>query len=512
MSRSPDHCRSNRALLPTLVVVLVAIVVAMGACVSEMPDPTPLAEVGVLEGRVSEAGVPVPARLMLRNLVGGIEVFADIDADSSGWYRLELPIGIYRASLRLGNSGSVESDLDTVSVGRAVRRKDFVRGRARVSVTLPPAFDGEEARLQIASPYCDAYRYVEVVDGEATFEFRLLPPATYGMILYARSGRDAVFLPGTVNAADADSLHVASDSVSYSVDLRPGHITVSGNVSGSWQLGRQAMRVRAVTPFGATRSEVDCEPDGSFRIDLFAAEQLRFSARCNGVEQWFGGTSFQGATVYNVQPGDHVTGLELSEGGLRISTVGPGLLVDDRVDFLLVHPDGRRRWFATDQWRPSQISNLEAGTYRLYISGFCSADPWLPQWYDDAATESEAMPLTVVNGAFTDVNLVLRPGGALVGTLVEEDGDAGYIGSIFVQDQAGQDICGSSGHATTGAFSVDGLPDGSYYLRASFSGDNWWYPGTGDFSQAILLTVADSDTIGNLVWTVPETDDGGWFP
>lgn len=253
-----------------------------------------------------------------------------VSADSLGWYRAELPVGVYRASVSLSRNANYSDNLDTVSVGRAVRRKDFPRGRARVTVALPSELAGTETSLRLQNGNFRADVRADVIDSLAVFDFRLLPPIAFTMRLTTGNDRSDVLLPGTYDAEQADSLRVGTGDVAHYADMRPMHILISGHVMGSWTLGSAEMWVAAVMPFGAIRSDVMCEPDGSFRIHLFAPERIRFRSRCNNVDQWFGGNRFHTATPYDLQAGDHLTDLLLVEGGLRIRTERADQLVFDR--------------------------------------------------------------------------------------------------------------------------------------------------------------------------------------
>ncbi|MBK7048180.1 MAG: hypothetical protein IPH48_17090 [bacterium] len=503
MAHRTAYFHRYRAALP----VVAAALLGLAACVSEMPDPAALSDVGVLEGVVTEAGLPVPARIRFRDAMNDADVNAEVMADSSGWYRVELPIGAYKASLSMDQSWPSSDDVDTVSVGRAVRRKDFPRGRARVTVALPSELQGTNANLRLQHGNFRSSQRADVIDSVATFDFRLMPPLAFIMRLATGNASTNVLLPGTYFEESADSLRVGTGDVSHVADLRPMHISVSGRVTGSWQLENGRMWVEAVMPFGGTRTEVECEPDGSFSFHLFAPERTRFRSRCDNSTLWFGGTSFSTATAYDLQAGDRLSGLALAEGGLRIRTNGTGSISNRSAYFDLYDSRGYYRSLRIENRQPYLLSNLAAGSYRLKVVGFCAGDPWLSQWYQGAATEAEATLLEVVPGAFTEVNITLQTAGALSGIMVEEDGDIGSIGSIYVHDQEGASLCSVPSYLGPGRFMVAGLPDGDYYLRIWYNDTQWWYPGTYDFALATRLTVAGADTVANLVWTVPESED-----
>lgn len=507
MARFPITRLRFRTGLPAPAAFVVAVLIGLGACMSELPGPGTLSAVGVIEGRVLEAGAPVPVMLRFRSLLPeDVRISAEARADSNGWYRAELPLGLYETTISFDGEYGADSDVDTVTIGRAVRRKDFERGRARVTVTLPSAFEGQDARLRLSRPFIQADQSGQVTDGVATFDLRLLPPAAYTMRLTAGNGRGDVYLPGTYLAAEADSLRVGTAEVEHACDLRFAYISVSGRVTGSWQLEELTMEVSAVTPYGMWRTTTVCEPDGTFRLDMLAPERVRLVTRCESIEQWFGGTSLQNATAYDLHSGDHLTGLELAGGGLRVRFEGPGVIADNLGGLTVVYPDGRQHERSYLYRQPAFIPNLPAGAYRLFIPGFCNGDPWLPEWYDGAEAEAGAQTLEVVNGSWTDVTVTHEAGGTLIGELVEAGGDEGHLWFLEFQDQTGAPICSTS-VGMSGGFVIAGLPDGDYYLMTKDEyHDDWWYPGTPDFAQATRLTITGAGSVTGLVWTVPDTE------
>lgn len=505
------HPRIRPARGPAARVLLVVLLAASG-CALGPDEPAPTSGYGVIEGYLLECGVPVPATIefSLRNPVD-VEARAQVRPDSTGWYRVELPVGSYRVSLR---SDAVEpwlqgnhSEADTVQLGRAVRRRDFLRGRARIEVTLPAWFDGTTATLVLNRPEASADQRADVVDGVAAFDLRLVPIHGYVMRLDPSGDLPAFMLPGTFLVANADSLRIGSVPATYAADLRDRFVRVEGRVTGSWQQGGLSMDVVAVSPSGSSRGLARCDADGTFRLDLIAPDLVRIASRYGSMYRWFGGTATGAPTLYELAPGQTITGLEMSEGGLRLDFEGPGLLADALGSVLLVHPDGTRQNLDLSYHRnPVLLVNLAAGDYRLQIVGGCALDPWLPQWYDGAVDEADALPLTVVEGALTDATIRHQAGGVLRGVFAGEPAVVNAGRRIYLFDAAGTPVCGNGSWFTGSAFEWPGLPDGVYVLGMVISSTSWWYPGTQALDQAERLTIVDGAVVSDLVWQLPPSE------
>jgi len=313
------------------------------------------------------------------------------------------------------------------------------------------------------------------------------------------------FLPGSSFVADADSLHMGAEYQVYEVDLRPRFARVSGRVTGSWQGGSHSMAVAAYNDYYGHVATTICEPDGTFRLDLLGGMRLRFVASCGNVDQWFGGNSFQTATVYDVARGEHLDGLALEEGGMRVLFEGPGLVVDNSASLNLTCPDGQQRRIYRNGLRQVQISNLPAGDYLLHVSGVCDDDPWRAQWYDDATEMEDARPVTVSLSTFTEVTFRLRAGGVIAGKVTGYPTGSNPYSYVTITNAQGEPVCGGSRYAPVGVFRFAGLDDGDYCLSLDLPGNDWWYPGTFDFALAEPLSVTNAGTVENLVWPLPVT-------
>ncbi len=502
------HHRLRGFLLPAMLAAFGGLL-ALGACMSELPPVDPASAIGVVEGRVREGVLGVPAFVEFRDETGPLYTELRVTADSTGWYRAELPIGLYRT--RVGFKGTESyymADSDTVLVGRCVRRRDYDRARGHVVIAVPSVFDGKYARLYLTGAGQRAAGEAQVENGLAEFDLRLLPRTKYVMRLTLGYSMAEFYLPSTYISSYGDSLDASAGSAEYSIDLRGNYASVSGRVTGSWQGYGDLMEVQAVATGGRTVAKIDCSADGSYRLDSFVPEPVKVRSVCRNVENWYGGTSLASATVLDLRPGLDIAGVDLAVGALNIRFDGPGDLVPSHHSFVLRREDGTEIALRI-YGNPIRVPNLPEGRYHLRVDGFCADDPWQPQWYDGAADADGSVPLDVVAGATRELTMVLRSGGSLLGRFEGETDTDWNSHAVFVHDGAGVQVCDEPLYMYYGAFSLAGLPDGDYCLSLGSRGQPYWYPGTFVLAEATRLTIADGNAITDLLWLRPAKAAGG---
>ncbi len=508
----PRPARRAVARLCALGLIAAALPVATlliaAGCVPDPGEPGPTSAYGVVEGHVLECGAAVPCEIEFspRN-DAHVDARLRLTPDATGWYRAELPVGDYRVYIR-STEGSVSmpsvwSEEDTVRVGRAVRRRDFPRGRAQVTARVPDSFEGITASLSLYRQGISAELATVVSGGVATCDLRLVPQHSYVMRLGLGSFGTPCYLPGTHLIVEADSLRVGAAPAAYETDTRSRYARLEGRVTGSWQTGSEPMNVRAYGPGQQRRGMAECGPDGSFALDVIAPVFVRLETVCGGVSRWYGGASYATATWLELAPGQVAAGVEMREGGLRLRVEGPGLLVDNMGYLELVDADGARLTLHLGPENPTLLSNLAPGDYRLHVLGACGRDPWVAQWYDGAAEEADASTLTVVEGAITDATIQQVAGGVLHGSFVGDPYAASASRHIRLYRGDGAPLCNDSFFIWDGAFSLPGLADGDYLLGTTVSGSTWWYPGTWEAAAAGRITIVDGGTVAGLAWLVP---------
>jgi len=135
------------------------------------------------------------------------------------------------------------------------------------------------------------------------------------------------------------------------------------------------------------------------------------------------------------------------------------------------------------------IDALPSGTYYLRSnSSFFIKENILDEWWASPKSVrdcAEAQPVVVTEGQpVTGKDFQLEPGAVISGMVYHQDGVTPITGKVIDIGVYTGSPCGSIsrvGHEyvdiTTGAYTIKGLPSGTYYLRTSASGnyvDEWW--------------------------------------
>ena len=130
-----------------------------------------------------------------------------------------------------------------------------------------------------------------------------------------------------------------------------------------------------------------------------------------------------------------------------------------------------------------QFNTLPPGTYYIQTYAY---EPYLTEWWASPNSMplcGNAQPIVLASGvALTDMNFQLDPGAIITGTVFESDGTTPVAGGGRIYAYSG-DPC-TSGliqwgriDADTGAYSINGLGTGDYYIQAQAYGDYldvWW--------------------------------------
>ncbi len=488
-----------RTALPLLLALLV-----LSACMSDLPPSGPGSDIGVVEGRVRESGVGLPAQVEFACEDTPQYARLMVVADSTGWYRAELPTGLYQVRLYLDHvAGGRYVDTDTIVVGRCVRRRDIERTRGRVTVALPPEFEHQTVSLALVGRDCRSSAMATVTDGVAAFDLRLLPCAKYVMRFSPPFRSEPFYLPSTYVSAAADTLDATHGPASHAFDLSASAARISGHVAAGQVRAGRLLYIEAVNALGRVVSYDWIEGEGNYDLWTFVPEPMRIDLRSGDVENWFGGGRWANATVFDLQPGQHVEDVDFNPGGISVRFVGPGDLVPAYHGLVLRREDGSELDLGRRYENPVVVPNLPPGSYRLYTAGTCDGDPWQSQWYPAVADSGDAVPVVVEAGSMNSVDMRLAAGGSIAGTFAGENASHWFTHAVTLQDADGRDLCGGSVYMYYGAFSFGGLPDGAYRLSLAWSGGRYWYPGTFDQAQATPLVISGGNAITGLVWMNP---------
>jgi len=486
------------------------------SCTEESVTECPTFNVGAVEGRVVAAGDGLSTRVRARALDGPNAWLAlwDTQSDSTGWYRLDLPSGLFRIELgqasefRQSNS---QDPRDTVSVASQVVRRDLVRARTEIRILMPPELEDHSIRLGLeAGSWDDHSDNRRVQSGELVFDFPPIQPNTYTLEL-GGSGLENQFLPGTFRVHEADTFVIGPQAIQrLQFDFTDRYASISGQVTGGWQAAEQP------TPFiiafdldGRQVYAGNCLPDGSFTVDLLFPAPVRIKIRGSRgyLYQWVGGNTEETATVFLPDPGDRITGVDVVESGLLIGLNGPATTGD--YDFMVVVRDAEGEVHRTNYSSegPYYLGNLRPGRYFVQVSGICERQSWAAQWYGDSATLADAVPVDLGPGEYRYLEFDLEAGGRIAGQVLMPDLTAPEAVDVGVFDHQGDPFCENWRQFQRfegGVFSFPGLPEGQYYLGVDRYFDTpWWYPGTFGLTEAEPLSLAAHDSLGGVTWTLP---------
>jgi hypothetical protein len=506
----PDPTQRPRftgiAMMLAAVLPLVA-----ASCGEETAPDDVIREVGVVEGYVLAAGTGIAAEVEARRLGDGqTQVTGTADADSTGWYRLELPAGRYRLTTHdeISNLYIQDSGWDTVQVDPAVLRHDLRRARAEIGIGMPAHLEGSHFELSLEShsfSTIDANAYVRA--GRLDFVLPGLPAGSFTMQLNdLGSIGDDFYLPGVFTEGDADTLHVVSGgAATYSCDFSLTHATVSGRVTGSWQAAAAyAPYVRAYVDESQMAAVTYCQADGSYSLRFLFPVDVRLEFAHDQITQWYEGDSYANARVFALQPGDHVSGIDVVESGMEVRLEGPGDLAERNVDVLIRDESGREFTPGHMEDNPFAICNLRPGRYYLYVGGACTRQVWAGQWYGGSETPESAAPIDLGVGELRRLEFALTTGGRLAGVFEGAEDEFDWV-DFRLCDALGEPLCADWFYAYGGTFEVSGLADGAYLLATrNYGSAYWWYPGTFDLSQAAAVEIVDHGTVAGLVWTMPD--------
>jgi hypothetical protein len=490
-------------LLPAACLCVALLGVA--ACDEDTPTSYGAFEVGAIDGYVLAAGQGVAIPLGARALEGVDRgrMIGATTADSTGLYHLDLPTGLYRLEFD-PNFGSIRisTDMrDTVRVSRTKKRYDLIRGRAEIEILMPAEFENRWFRLRTSGdPYDHESADAAVAGGRLAFVFPVLRPGRCDLSMTGWGIGGAVRLPGV------DSLTIGTDHVvRASADFTTCYASISGHITGSWQQAHGGgMSVYAVATGNRVVNSADCGSDGSFTIRMLVPQDIRVRTSCNGVEQWIGGTSFETARFFAIQPGDRITGVDMSEGGIAVTLAGPGDLIMYDPEVVLREESGAEVAIYGISGNRFSICNLPTGRYYLGLENACNDQIWLSQWYDGAADVESATLIDVVAGELSRIEMDLIEGGRIAGQVSTAEGDRPSYANLRLLDAGGATSCPHSTIASGGVFAFGGLPDGTYYLGLSVpSHGQWWYPGTYVFAEASAITIEGLGAVTGLNWSLP---------
>jgi hypothetical protein len=162
-----------------------------------------------------------------------------------------------------------------------------------------------------------------------------------------------------------------------------------------------------------------------------------------------------------------------------------------------------RRCATTNSSGEYTIVGLATGEYKVEFAPYTSGLNYLPQYYDNKSSATEATLVSATSGSITTgINAKLQAGGEITGKVTSASTKAALGGITVCPEAAGGGIGGQC--ATTnlsGEYTIVGLATGAYKVEFySSSGANYvpqLYNGKSTFSEATSVSVtAGSTTLG----------------
>lgn len=455
-----------------------------------------LPRAGQIAGRVTDAATGDGVdNVQVQIYDGSGSVIASTETSTAGDYSVTgiLP-GTYTASFTPGDSTStfmtqwyggsttsaaatsftVTADQTTTGIDAALSRGGIVSGTvtaatngaalAGITVTV---YNGNGTILGSTTTGTDGtYALGGLATGSYTIGFA--PPASSGLN----------YLPQYYNNA-------ASTSSATSVAVTAGQTTAG--IDAALQAGGQITGVVTDAATGKPIPNVTVElltssyyfststltdgngnytfsglPSGSYQVAFSISDGDYLAQNYNGQNGYEGYTSVtvaQGSTTAGIDAAldapaqiqgtvtDAVTGSPVS--GATVSTTGPNGTIQTTTG-----SDGTYT-----------LPNLYPGSYTVYFQNPSGAN-YLSQYYNGAATSSDATPVSVGDGAdVTGIDASLQSGGQISGTVSSGATGAALSGLwVFVIDSSGDSV-GSAQTDSNGTYTVSNLPTGTYTVE-----------------------------------------------
>ncbi len=491
-------------------VLLAALTLVLAACSDDDPA-CPNFQLGAVEGIVTAAGEPVAGATVLAFPAETSPRTEEARAvtDSAGRYRLDLANGLYWVEIQLQRGAYYSSaDIDTVRVSSNLTHLDFPWGCADIRVGMPDAFEGQSCHLFMEG-FPPVGQDAVVTGGWAAFSFPLLRPQTFTMKL--RCGRVDIEFPAAMTRDDPrDSLVVGPDEpAAYVIDFSSSYTTLSGRITGGWeQVGGSLPHIEFFSPDSLRLGSVAADQAGNFTVELLApGEIVLHTDHWGGIERWIGGASCAAATHYDLQPGDHLTGIEIPESRIRLTLHGPGEMIDHDAAVRLVNDRGQEFPLDTDYGTgPRIIGNLDAGRWYLQANGYATDQTWAAQWYQGADSLGAATPIDLGEGEGVDLAMDLVPGGSISGQVLMFGGTPLFKVDCALFEANGKPLGGTRypfwPNFEEGRFTFPGLPDGPFYVAAinPRTMETVWYPGTTDFAEAETVVVSGHEAVTGITF------------
>jgi GDSL-like Lipase/Acylhydrolase family/Carboxypeptidase regulatory-like domain len=342
-----------------------------------------------------------------------------------------------------------------------------------------------------------------------------LPSGSY-TIEFNAEGKGYVrqFYDSAQEYGDARPVVVTAGSTSKEVDAE---LQPSGGISGTVTNGSSEpvanVMVYAQGASGGAHGVTTTTADGTYTLDELPPGEytLEFVATGqNYLTQFYNGQS----EARDAQSIEVVAGIItydanaiLEDGGAIAGTVtneGKEVVPGVEVVVQSVRPEGPAATTTTSAVGTYSIAGLPEGAYTVEMRA--DDEGYLPEFYGDAASVDEAVPVSVNAGKEeAGVNASLRRGATISGTITSESGDPLSGVEVYANSTSCTFRGGSSTTSAEGTYTIDGLASGSYDIAIDPSGQDY---GSEEYLHDPVAVVAPNAADGvDATLASSETED-----
>lgn len=505
--------------IPIWIALAVSILIPLGC-----GDDCPVCSDGgskEIHGTITAGANPLRAGIELRSISTDETVEPAVyrtESDSTGHYSIDVPPGSYTLEAWIqdplccvdgyahdGTLSDTEADTILTDTEEASIVVDISLGSIRIGLTTPPRMNGREFQSYI-QPYQGMTDYVYTTataqDGHVDLIFPAAIPRRYRV--RCEVGGTGVWMPGTLSEDEADGITVeAGKETVYQAQISD-RAMLSGFVTGSWQrMSAGCPTLRLVDSDSTVISRNTVTENGEYQLWVLATVQARLAITTGYTWRWYGGSTFEEATVFDLHPGETIP-LDMVLSGIAGNLGRPNSWGDGTAGLY----DPERRLLDTSylvgEASGFQFANLSAGRYYLRFS---SGPSWIEHWYDHAESFETATPIVIQeDGEIVWVSATPLDGGSISGRVVDSQGRPriGAALSVTTSESPGSWNHREIRTGENGTFTAPALVNGSYKLAVHLSWrETIWYPGVADWDSAGVITVEGYGAVTGIEIRLP---------
>ena len=362
---------------------------------------------------------------------------------------------------------------------------------------------------------------------DGTFRLTGLPTGSYRVQTRSTATLIGEYFNDAGDAGSAEPVEVTAESATSGIDFRLiSKGTITGTVTrASDDAPVSDMRVEVLdfssSQYGSRVGYAYTDDNGAYTIDGLPPGQYRVRTDRYSfyyVTQYYSrSATFEGAVPVVITDGGTVAGVDFSlmTGGSisgYVTADSDGQPIEDiYVSAELYDESGGYDYYGaySDADGFYEIDKLPPGDYRVSVY----SDVYVGEYYNDTPSYSDAMPVTVVDGAeSSDINFSLTasgPGGieasgAIKGTVTRaSDGEPIGGFSVYAYEESTGNYGGScyiSSYNCDGTYVISGLSPGKYRVRTNAYSDyiNEYYDDTDDPDSATPVDVTAGNTTSDI--------------